>query len=525
MNDSVRLELREMAIAYGPQLWADARLCRSLLRDAFPAAQSEVNVLLAALDQGVPHELSSKAHRVEQFPVPTELIRRLVENLAMDETAARWAVAGWSAAVGAVEIAADVPRRLQTAEDDAAVVSPGGEGHFRSINEALQSDPAPSRLILRPGVYRESVELSHDIEIVALGRQEEVVLETPAGSCIKVWSGKVCLRGLTLRARRETGTANVLGGALEVFNGEVLAEDCDISGGRDCVLIHGSGHLRRCRVHEGKSSGIEVYGEGAATVEDCEVFGNGCGIQVRKRAKCNTKNCCVRNNSGSGIYTSELSETAVDDCVLTDGISSSGGRLAVRRCKIHGVGWPGVFLNGDIDAIIEDCHISSCKEQGVGVMHGCSVAMSRCTVTDCEGFGFAIRVKKAALKAEDCTICSNNMGVSVEEGAKAEVLRCHILDNRGAVAVHIWGAGVVRIDSSTILRNRGCGVSVGLSDGYVISNCRISENRCGIALHRPLSRGTVEHCDLRGNRDRAYEGLLWAWDHMAGHVAWRGNKV
>src|SRR5262245_41152892 len=99
MNDAVRHQLRELAIAYGPSIWADQRLCRSLLRDAFPTAPRAVNVLLAALDHRVPHDLAGDEYRDQAFPVPPELIRRLIENLAMEEAAARWAVAGWAAAV------------------------------------------------------------------------------------------------------------------------------------------------------------------------------------------------------------------------------------------------------------------------------------------------------------------------------------------------------------------------------------------------------------------------------------------
>ena len=55
-------------------------------------------------------------------------------------------------------------------------------------------------------------------------------------------------------------------------------EDCDISSqSKSCVVIHNGADpsLRRCRIHDGKESGISFfYGNGQGTLEDNDIFAN-----------------------------------------------------------------------------------------------------------------------------------------------------------------------------------------------------------------------------------------------------------
>ena len=90
--DVPRQKLVELLQTHGLDILEDTERCRSWLRYSCPEHKREVNVLLCALDQRVPQDLVG--------PVSEQsLVRRLVDDFALVEEAARWAVNCWAEAV------------------------------------------------------------------------------------------------------------------------------------------------------------------------------------------------------------------------------------------------------------------------------------------------------------------------------------------------------------------------------------------------------------------------------------------
>ena len=67
--------------------------------------------------------------------------------------------------------------------------------------------------------------------------------------------------------------------------GRPLLEDCDItSDSLACVAINAGADpiIRRCRIHDGRASGVLVYRQGQGTLEDCDIFANAFdGVAIR----------------------------------------------------------------------------------------------------------------------------------------------------------------------------------------------------------------------------------------------------
>jgi len=100
MDDLPRRKLAEIVAQYGPSVWEDPRRCRALLMDLCGEHRREIFVLVSAAEEEVATEL-----RDVPAGVPTELLlarltERLVDNRALDEDAARWAVESWALALG-----------------------------------------------------------------------------------------------------------------------------------------------------------------------------------------------------------------------------------------------------------------------------------------------------------------------------------------------------------------------------------------------------------------------------------------
>jgi hypothetical protein len=107
MNDLPRDKLceivnRRKAIAAktGRDILSDPQLCRALLLDLCGKYRAEISVLVAALEERIVADLRTPKSGVPIALLLTGLVKRLVDNRALTEAAAHWAVRSWALALG-----------------------------------------------------------------------------------------------------------------------------------------------------------------------------------------------------------------------------------------------------------------------------------------------------------------------------------------------------------------------------------------------------------------------------------------
>ena len=101
-EDVPRRTLRELIARHGTGLCSDARRCEGLLRDLCGAHRREINILMGALEERVPLDLLAGQNSMPRGLLLSRLSKRLEEQLALTEGAARWAVDSWALALGVV---------------------------------------------------------------------------------------------------------------------------------------------------------------------------------------------------------------------------------------------------------------------------------------------------------------------------------------------------------------------------------------------------------------------------------------
>ena len=113
MNDIPRQKLCEIIAQYGPALADDPRRTEALLRDFCGAYKREIFCLVSALKEQVAADLLASRDSVPRQVLLAQLTRRLRDNLALTEDAARWAVESWALALGVIEqpISGPLPRK------------------------------------------------------------------------------------------------------------------------------------------------------------------------------------------------------------------------------------------------------------------------------------------------------------------------------------------------------------------------------------------------------------------------------
>jgi len=100
VNDIPRQKLREIVNRYGQSVVDDPRRCKALLLDYAGRYRREIFVLNTAQEEQVANDLQEMANSVPLPVLVAQLTHRLIDNRALAEDAARWAVESWVYALG-----------------------------------------------------------------------------------------------------------------------------------------------------------------------------------------------------------------------------------------------------------------------------------------------------------------------------------------------------------------------------------------------------------------------------------------
>ncbi len=505
MNDAPRQKLREIIERHGREIIENSRRVESLLRDYFGAYRREIAVLTMAIEEHAAADLLAAPASLPRPVLVSRLTQRLCDNLALSETAARWSIESWAWALGIISDAelttgegtapkqnaagnvlpqaqtmrnapiSKTAQRQTTAAQAATVtalntvftVARNGGGNFSSIGEALRNVAVNSKILVREGIYDESISLNKNVEIVGDGKIENIVLQSGDQSCVSMQSERATIRGLTLQGRGKSFGRTFF--AVDVPRGELVLENCDITSDTlSCVGIRGADSnpfLKNCRIHDGADSGIYIFDNARATIENCDIYQNqNASLAVTQGANPSVKNCRFFAGENGGIVIWGNGATAtIEDCEILNhrlanvGISQAANPI-FRRCKIYGGRDSGVFVHQKGYGAFEECEIHSNAKAEVAVTDGGNTNFSRCTIYN-----------------------GRESGVYVGNRARANIESCNIYDNREA-GVSVHGESVVRINRCNIHRNNTVAVRV-----------------------KERSSASVEDSDLRGNRIATWE--------------------
>lgn len=514
MNNLPRQKLCEIVNRFGHSISGEPRRCEGLLRDYCGTFRREIAVLVAALEERVAADLLAANAGLPREVLFIRLAQRLHDNLAMDEGAARWAVGSWALALGVIsspELAAmeqmppeevrskqpqlKQPQAKSTAKATPApqaakaipapapvaaatrttvartaaqtrtdiVVSAEGNGDYASISEALRSAPSGARLLVRPGLYRESVNIDKEVEIIGDGPRADIIIESINGSCILVRTDEAVVRGFTLRGMAGINDTGVGFFAVDIPQGRFTLDDCDIaSNSLSCIGIHNDltdPVITGCKVHTSADSGIYIFSAAAGRVEECDIYGNtNVGVAITEGARPVIRRCVIHDGRSAGVVAWDGGTGLIEECEIFGNAKagvgvSEAGDLIIRRCRIYGGENSGVFVHNNGRGTLEDCDIYGHREAEVAVTRGGNAVVRGCQIHAGQLSGVILRDDgQAAL--ERCDVYGNaDAGVSIHAGGVGVIRQCRINGN-GHIAIRVETDGAVEVEDSDLTGNR-----------------------------------------------------------------------
>ena len=289
--------------------------------------------------------------------------------------------AGSQAARPGVAAAAPIVPSTARTEPPTHVVDAYQRGDFVTVSEAIEAAKPGDRILVRPGLYQESLVVDKPLEIIGDGSAEDIEIRARDAHVLEFRASIGRVANLTLRQADGKGGRGVV-----IVQGRLDLEGCDISSkAASCVYILGGAdpRLRRNKIHDGKHNGVTVYDSGLGTLEDNEITGNGdVGVSIKTGGDPVLRRNQIHDGKAGGVYVFDNGRGTLEDNEISGNDSagveiSTGGDPVLRRNQIHDNESAGVFVHENGRGVLEDNEISGNGNVGVGIVTGGKATVRR----------------------------------------------------------------------------------------------------------------------------------------------------
>jgi predicted Ser/Thr protein kinase len=339
------------------------------------------------------------------------------------------------------------------------VVAKNGRGQCMSLRVALRQAAPGARILVLPGVYRESLVVDRPVTILGQGGPSEVVIESGRDACLTLQAAGVTLGNLLI-----VGAPGDPAPALDVRAARALVSDCEIRAGAG----------RAVRVAGAPGPGPKPL------FRDCTLQGGAGAVRVEAQGDLCLECCTVQGGPGPGV---ELAE---------------GARATLDRCRVEPGGGLGVTLAPSAQASLVECRIVGPGAGAVEVEADARAELSGCRIEDSGPVGVLV-LERGQADLDDCDLSGHAWSaVHVVSGAKAQVRTCRIHDNPG-LGVSCLGAGLVVLDASELRANQEPAVQVQGGGTLQMTGCKVCEGQSFGVVCGPGGKGVLEACELFAN--------------------------
>ncbi|PTY03393.1 hypothetical protein DB346_05795 [Verrucomicrobia bacterium LW23] len=386
------------------------------------------------------------------------------------------------------------------------IVAQDGRGHFKSLKEALKDAQPGACIYLLPGLYKEGVVISKDVQIRGVeGTREEIQVEFVTAPCFQLTGGFLLINGITVRGRAASEYKNFP--AIEVTRGQLTLEDCDMTcDSKAVVSAKGPAAevlVRQCLIHDGRSEGISFEEGATGIVEHCEITDCRSGIFIGSGCAPHIHTCTILNAASFGFYVNEGGFGVVEDCEISHSQISgvkirSKANPTFRRCRITSGHHTGVLIGEQGQGIFEDCEICDNGDAAVEISQASKPSFARCQIFEGRAEGVHVYDRGAGHFME-CEIYGNvGAGIKVAESANPHFTYCSIHDGQThGIRVENKGQGVFQ--NCEIYANAGSGASLGKAANPLLENCSFASGTQNGITCSDMAQGMFRACHISGH--------------------------
>ena len=314
------------------------------------------------------------------------------------------------------------------------VVDPTGasSGCFLTITAALAHAMPFDVILVKPGEYRERINVDKHTEIVGTGPTGSVVVIGFDGPAIEVLGRITCrLANLVIKQQARGGGGAMSGSVLIKSGAVVLVEESLISSEvGHCIVIQGQdscGYLLHNAVANGKGVGVLVCDNGRGVIEDNDISFNGrAGVAILSGGDplvCHNK---IHEGMDSGVLVSEKGRGRVEDNDIFSNrragvaILKEGAPL-VKHNRIHDGRDSGVLVCENGQGSVVDNQIFANQMAGVAIGRGGASRVTGNTIRDGSGGSLCLSLHSKGMIASNVIHQHPQSAMQVPEGLLSEV--------------------------------------------------------------------------------------------------------
>ncbi|WP_300510947.1 right-handed parallel beta-helix repeat-containing protein [Crocosphaera sp.] len=374
-----------------------------------------------------------------------------------------------------------------------------GNGDFTSISEAIDNALPDTEIIIRPGLYRETIIIDKPLTLIGEG-EGEIIVESPTDYCLSMKTDYAIVRGLTLRKLLDNDyclTVNILQGK------SVLLEDCDVTS----ILIQGSKTnpvIRRCKIHNSSSIGMLIANNAQPTIEDCDIYENtNQAIHIEKDANPIIRSCRIFDGKTNGISIIQNGKGIIENCDIYNNSNpgiyiSKDANPSILSCRVYDGKDDGISIVENGRGIIEHCDIYNNINPGIYISEEGNPSIDYCRIFDGKNFGIFVRENGQGI-IENCDIYGNTYaGIAITTESNPTIRSCKIYENKQN-GIFITENGLGLIEYCNVYRNNFSGIGINQGSKTTIRSCKIYNNKDYGLQFDKSGQGRVENSEIKGN--------------------------
>jgi F-box protein 11 len=544
MSTTPRDVLIEIVARQGEPLLASPLRCEGLLKDYCGEYRREIFVLISCLRVGLVDQMRRQVGPSIKL-ICARLALKLEQNLAISADVAKWALESWAIALGllrpenatrslnelfdhsaraaadpnaappVVDYATETPPEASSAPpadepppeylasepeprwaapdwaNPAVVIDvyPEESGQKPGLREAVRDAQDNACLVLKAGVYHESLVIRKNLQIRAEDDSPGATVESLTASAVVLDGACLFLSRLVIKGIG--GKDKKTQPAVEVKSGHLVMEDCNLTSDSATVVevkgAQSEAFLRRCHVHDGKAGGISFAEEGAGYLEECHLYQNKLSqVVIGKGCSPVITGCKISHALMAGIYISDGGEGLIENCDIwgnaVGGVQCRrGGNPRVRYCRISTNERYGILVGEQGEGLYEYCQIFENARMGVTVSQHSHPRFASCRIFDNHGEGVEFS-EQAEGELLDCEIFANqDANVLVKDKSKPQLYRCILHDGHQEGLV-VGGNSEGLFEACEISANGQTGV-------LVLEGARPDFQKC--VLHHGMENGVT----------------------------------
>jgi parallel beta-helix repeat protein len=340
------------------------------------------------------------------------------------------------------------------------VVDAYHRGDFITVSEAIKKARPGDRILIRPGLYNESLVIDKPLEILGDGPAADIQVDARGAHTVVFRADTSRIAGLTLRQAGGKGTWY----GVDITQGRLELEGCDITSQAGyCVAIHGDAdpRLRGNTIHHAKDAGIVVYEQGLGTLEDNDITANTLsGVEIETGGDPTLRRNTIHDGKAAGVYVHEHGLGTLEDNDITANTYSgvairTGGDPTLRRNTIHHGQAGGVHVYEQGLGTLEDNDITANTRAGVAIETGGDPTLRRNSIRNNKQSGVYVQDQGLGTLEDNDITANTYSGVVVKTGGNPTLRRNRINRHENA-AVQILQSGMgVFEDNDLTANNQG----------------------------------------------------------------------